>query len=297
METSEVITPDGRRIALFDGGDPDGYPVIGLHGTPGCRLSRWPDDSVYAEAGIRYVTTDRAGYGGSTRRPGRTVADEAGDVLAVADALGLRRFGVTGGSGGGPHALACAALLAGRVERVSCLAGLAPYGPDGLAREAWLAGMGADSAEEVAWAEAGEARLFAELPRLQRQMLHHAVHDIGRVLGDEAPDADRAFLTRPGIAEAMRRIVAEQCRLGVGGWVDDSLALLRPWGFDVTAIGVPVLLRYGLDDVSVPPGHGDWLAARIPGVHVIVDAEGGHLPLDPVAEIAHNMAWLATGRP
>jgi pimeloyl-ACP methyl ester carboxylesterase len=139
--------PDGRQLAFEVGGDPRGYPVIGLHGTPGCRLSRWPADSVYADCGVLYVTTDRAGYGQSTRRPGRTVADEAHDVQAVADAMGFEQFGVIGGSGGGPHALACAASLAGRVERVACLAGLAPLGDRGLARDTWLSGMHRDSAE------------------------------------------------------------------------------------------------------------------------------------------------------
>ena len=96
-----TATDDGRTVAYFDGGDPSGYPVVGLHGTPGCRLSRWPDDSLYAAAGVRYITTDRAGYGRSSRHRGRTVADEAADVQVVADVLGLNRFSVVGGSGGG----------------------------------------------------------------------------------------------------------------------------------------------------------------------------------------------------
>ncbi|MEO5661911.1 MAG: alpha/beta fold hydrolase [Nocardioides sp.] len=119
MNPLTVALPDGRQVAYLDGGDPTGYPVLGLHGTPGCRLNRLPDDTVYARTGVRYITTDRAGYGQSSRHHGRAVAGEAADVRAVADALGLDRFSVVGGSGGGPHALACAALLAGRVERVA----------------------------------------------------------------------------------------------------------------------------------------------------------------------------------
>jgi pimeloyl-ACP methyl ester carboxylesterase len=132
MNSPLVTLPDGRTLAYLDGGDPDGYPVIGLHGTPGCRLNRLPDDSVYARAGVRYITTDRAGFGQSSRHRGRLVADEAADVRALADALGLDRFSVVGGSGGGPHALACAALLADRVERVACQSGLAPLGDAGM---------------------------------------------------------------------------------------------------------------------------------------------------------------------
>src|ERR1700733_1085164 len=109
--TETVRLPNGRQLSFEVGGDPHGYPVIGLHGTPGCRLSRWPADSAYADSGVLYVTTDRAGYGQSARRRGRSVADDAQDVLAVADAMGFERFGVIGGSGGGPHAFACAACL------------------------------------------------------------------------------------------------------------------------------------------------------------------------------------------
>ena len=137
------------------GGDPSGCPVIGLDGTPGCRLNRLIDDSVYVEAGVRHVTTDRAGYGRSSRHRGRSVADEAWDVLAVADALGFDRFAVVG-SGGEPHALACSALLGGRVERVACQSSLAPLGVPGLARDQWLAGMDPEIAAELSWAEADE---------------------------------------------------------------------------------------------------------------------------------------------
>src|ERR1700733_6087110 len=118
--TGTVKLPDGRQLAFEVGGDPHGYPVIGLPGTPGCRLSRWPVDSAYADSGVLYVTTDRAGYGQSTRRRGRSVADGAQDVLAVADAMGFERFGVIGGSGGGPPALACGAVLPPRVGRAAC---------------------------------------------------------------------------------------------------------------------------------------------------------------------------------
>jgi pimeloyl-ACP methyl ester carboxylesterase len=294
-QTTTVRLPDGRQVSCELGGDPSGYPVIGLHGTPGCRLSRWPADSAYADAGVRYVTTDRAGYGQATRRPGRSVADEAQDVLAVADALGFERFGVIGGSGGGPHALACAALLGGRVERAACLAGLAPLGQGGLPRAAWLAGMDADSARELDWADAGEAVLARELAGQQRQMAEQLAADPGAMFGDELSDADRKFLERPEAMEAFRRIVPEQAAHGVWGWVDDTLAFAAPWGFDPGRIAIPVLVAYGREDVLVPPAHGDWLAANIPAATTVVSESGGHLPGDPVAEIAENMAWLRRG--
>jgi pimeloyl-ACP methyl ester carboxylesterase len=293
--TETLGLPGGRRLSCEVGGDPRGYPVIGLHGTPGCRLSRWPVDSAYADAGVLYVTTDRAGYGQSTRRPGRSVADEAQDVLAVADAMGFDRFGVIGGSGGGPHALACAALLPGRVERVACLSGLAPLGDRGLSRDEWLAGMDEDSARELEWAEAGEAVLVRELARQQQQMVEQFAADPGGLFGDEVSDADRGFLERPEAVEAFRRIVPEQAAHGVFGWVDDTLAFAAPWGFAPELIGIPVLLAYGRADVLVPPAHGEWLAANVPSAAIVVSEDGGHLPSDPVAEIADNMAWLRYG--
>lgn len=290
-----ITLPDGRAVAYLDGGDPAGYPVLGLHGTPGCRLNRLPDDAVYARAGVRYITTDRAGYGQSTRHRGRSVADEAADVRAVADALDLERFSVVGGSGGGPHALACAALLAGRVERVACQSGLAPLGAGGMRRADWLDGMTAEIAQELVWAEAGEDVLEAECRAAQARMELRLTTDPASLLGEDMSDGDREVLARPEVVAVFRRILAEQAAHGVGGSVDDTLAFARAWGFDLDAITVPVLLTYGLQDYSCPPGHGRWLARRIPTAVVIEDETGGHLPQDLEAEIASTFGWLRTG--
>ena len=293
--TGYATTPDGRTVAFEDGGDPNGYLVLGLHGTPGCRHARLSDDSVYARAGVRYVTTDRPGYGLSSRLPGRRVADAAIDAAAVADALGFERFGVTGGSGGGPHALACAALLPGRVQRASCLSGIAPYGEGGLIHDIWLDGMDADNVEEVRWALDGRERLEAELPARQAAMEAALLHDPGELLGDDVASSDREFLRRPDVVKAFRRVVAEQCRNGVGGWVDDDLAFHAPWGFDLGTVYAPVLLIWGAKDRSLPVAHGQRLRRSLRNAHVLVDPEGGHMPRAPEAEIAMVMAWLASG--
>ena len=124
-------TSDGRTLAFAVWGDRSGFPIMGLHGTPGCRLQRWPHEELYQQLGVCVVTHDRAGYGRSTRRHGRGVADAVDDVIAIADELGFDRFGVTGGSGGGPHALACAALRPDRVVRATSSVGVAPYGVSG----------------------------------------------------------------------------------------------------------------------------------------------------------------------
>ena len=291
-----VVTSGGRTVAFLDGGDASGYPVIGLHGTPGCRLSRWPDDALYARAGVRYITTDRAGYGRSSRHRGRSVADEAADVRAVADALGLGRFSIVGGSGGGPHALACAALLGDRLDRVACQSSLAPLGAGGLTRGQWLTGMGAEIAAELAWAEAGEDVLTAQMMQAQRLMEERIRTSPGALLGDEANDIDVGFLQRPESLEAFARIIPEQSVHGVGGSVDDTLAFVRHWGFDLNSIRVPVLVTYGDDDTSCPVAHGRFLAAAVPGATAIETAGGGHFAADPTSDTMATHAWLATGQ-
>jgi pimeloyl-ACP methyl ester carboxylesterase len=287
---------DGRSLAFAIWGDPSGFPVMSLHGTPGCRFDRWPNEDLYRELGVQWVTHDRAGYGRSTRHPNRSVADEATDVAAIADALGIERFAVSGGSGGGPHALACAALLRDRVTRVTCRVGAAQYGTEGLVRDDWLAGMDPENVKEFGWAEAGEAVLTAELEREQVAMESRVAEDPATVLGDfELSDSDREQLRRPELAQVFRESVQEQAALGVSGWVDDDLALIRPWGFAISSIEVPVLVWYGRTDVLVPPTHGEWLAANVPNCIVRVDDTAGHLGSDPETEIAENVAWLRDG--
>ena len=293
-----IDTPDGRELAFAIWGDPAGFPVLSLHGTPGCRLSRWPNEDLYRELGVCNVTHDRAGYGRSTRRRGRSVADEVDDVVALADHLGFEQFAVTGGSGGGPHALACAARLPDRVVRATCLVGVAPFGSPGLDHDEWVDGMDPENVKEFGWAMAGEDVLAVELEREHAAMRERVAADPTTVLGDfEISDSDREQLARPETMQVIRETIAEQAVNGVWGWVDDDLAVLRPWGFDVTEVAVPVLVRYGSSDVLVPPSHGAWLAENVPGCVVKVDDVAGHLGSDPEQEIAENVRWLRDGVP
>ena len=271
---------------------------MSLHGTPGSRLDRWPDEELYRSLGVCVVTHDRAGYGRSTRRRGRSVVDEVDDVVTLADLLGFERFGVSGGSGGGPHALACAARLPERVVRATCAVGIAPIGPSGLERDAWLAGMDPENVKEFGWAEAGEDVLVPELEREHEAMSRRVAADPTTVLGDFAlSDSDRAQLARPEFIQIIRESTPEQAANGVWGWVDDDLAFTRPWGFDVGEISVPVLVWYGTTDVLVPATHGEWLAANVPGCAVKLDDDAGHLGADPEREISENMHWLRDGVP
>ena len=265
------LDPD-HQVAFVDGGDPDGVPVLGLHGTPGCRFSRWPHDDVYAAAGVRYVTLDRAGYGWSTRRRGRSVASEALAVLAVADHLGFERFAVAGDGAGAPHALACAALLPDRVTRVACRAPLAPVGAGGMQRRDWAADLPGGDAR-LRWVADGEIRVVRELQELQKRQ--------GEVTA--APDVD------PQVAERFRLVVREQSLQGIAGAVDDTFAMARPWGFNLSSISVPVLLTHRAAD-DAPVAHARWIAARVRDADLRVDDVATD---SPEHEVVETMAWLS----
>jgi pimeloyl-ACP methyl ester carboxylesterase len=276
VSAQTLETADGRTLAYEDVGDPDGVPLFMLHGTPGSRLSgRHPDLSRVKAAGLRIISYDRPGYGRSSRHHGRRVVDCVADVAAIADLLGLGRFAVTGGSGGGPHALAVGARLPDRVSQVACDVSGAPYDAPGLD---WLEGMDEVNIREFGWAFAGEETLARELEREVSEILHRLEDDPTAALaGIELSASDRAVLDDPGVRESLAKSTREMFVQGALGWIDDDLAFITPWGFDVEELRVPVEVRYGATDVLVPPSHGEWLAAHIPNATVIVDQVGGHL--------------------
>jgi len=274
--------PDGRTLIFAEWGDLSGNPVFALPGTPGCRLTRYPNAELVRSAGVRMITHDRPGYGGSDRHRGRTVADAAGDVARIADSLGIGRFAVSGGSGGGPHALAVAALLGERVIRAACVVGLAPF--DALGEE-WFTGMDPENVREYGWAREGEERLAAELEREDQRLRQQVAADPAEILDNFGlPESDKQVLGRQDVAEMMREAIIEQSRNGVWGWVDDDLAFVSPWGFDPATIAVPVQVWYGTQDVLVPPRHGEWIASTVPGAVVRLN-ELGHWG-DPDADIS-----------
>ncbi len=284
--------PDGRTLAVAEWGDPAGIPCFMIHGTPGSRISWWLDPTIYARHGIRRFTVDRAGYGESTRRPGRIVADFVPDIVAVADSLGLGRFVVTGGSGGGPHALALAALLPDRVIRCMGAVAVAPYPAEGLD---WFAGLTEGNVIEFKAALEGEEASRELLTGLRKEAISRLA--AGRVdwMGDdyELSDADVAQIRKH--FDRQKAQVLTGLATGVDGWVDDNLAFTKPWGFDVEDIRVPVVLTYGRTDVLVPAAHGDWLAAHIPAAEAWVDEAAGHMGDDSTVE--REMAWLGQPDP
>jgi pimeloyl-ACP methyl ester carboxylesterase len=283
--------PDGRAFAVAEWGDPAGIPVFMIHGTPGGRISWWKDPTIYARFGIRRLTIDRPGYGESTRLPGRNVADLVPDIAAVADELNLDRFAVTGGSGGGPHALALAALLPDRVIRCMASVSVAPYGADGLDGPDWLAGQTEGNVLEFQASLEGEDASRRLLTRLRQEMLERLAARRLDWMGDdyELSDADNAMMEKH--FERLRAQMVHCLAPGVDGWVDDNLVFTRPWGFAVADIRVPVVLTYGRTDVLVPPAHGDWLAAHVPGAEAWVDEAAGHMGDD--SQVERDLAWLA----
>jgi pimeloyl-ACP methyl ester carboxylesterase len=283
-----VETPDGRILAVQESGDPVGKPVLVHMGSPNSRHLYGPNAADAATRGLRLICYDRPGYGGSTPQPGRTHADCAADVRAICAALGIDRLGIWGISGGGAHALACAALLPDLAAGVASLAGLAPYGAEGLD---WFEGMGQDNADDF--------ELAATDKVAGREKLEQDWEEVRAVTPDDLADAfksllspvDAAVLTGD-LAEYLAFSAREGLAPGADGWWEDAEAQVGPWGFELADISVPVLLLHGRHDKFVPFGHGEWLSAHIPGVAARLLDDDGHLTLLE-RRIPEVHAWLA----
>lgn len=270
-----VRTKDDRELeVLLDG--PVGDLVFVVHyGTPSAVVPFRQLSEPAAVRGLGLVAYSRPGYAASTPQPGRSVAHAADDTATVLDQLGADRFVTLGWSGGGPHALACAALLPDRCAAAATLAGVAPYGAEGLD---WLAGMGPENVEEFAAAAAGADALTAYLEREAVALADVTGADVAAALGGLVDEVDRAALTgefADTLAASFRRAVST----GLAGWRDDDLAFCRPWGFELSDIEVPVTVWQGGHDRMVPYAHGRWLAAHVPGARVHLDDAEGHMSL------------------
>ena len=270
-----ITTPDGRHLRVEEAGDPSGRPVLTLHGTPGDGRLYRPHVTDAEKRGIRLIGYDRPGYGRSGPRPGRSIADCAADVRAVAAGLGIDRLAVWGVSGGAPHALACAALLPDLVVAVASLAALAPYGSSGLD---YFTGMGEENANDIKLTLEDEPAARAKLASDREHMLALNAEAMGRAFPSLISEVDAAAFT-PELAEYLFASTRDGLAPGGEGWWDDSSALLKPWGFELQTIRVPVQLWHGRHDRFVPFQHGEWLAGRIPGVDAHLSDEDGHVTL------------------
>jgi len=270
-----VRTPDGRTLLVQEGGDPKGRPIMALAGTPNSRLLYEGHLALAEQQGIRLIGYDRPGYGGSTAQRGRTIADVVTDVCAILDALEIDRFAAWGVSGGGPHALACAALLPGRAVAVASLASPAPFNAPGLD---YYEGMGELNVEDIKLmlvdTEAARAKNVAD-----RETLMTATPEgIREFMQTLLSPVDAAVLTGD-YAEFMARRIHDGLAPGAEGVWDDSWAMLQPWGFELDAIRVPLQLWHGRHDRFVPFSHGEWLAKAIPGVETHLSDDDRHLTL------------------
>jgi pimeloyl-ACP methyl ester carboxylesterase len=281
MEWS-VTTPDGRTLAVEDAGDRGGRPVLVHVGTPGGRRLYGPRTLADAQRRqLRLISYDRPGYGGSTPQPGRSMADCAGDVRVICEALGIGRLAMWGLSGGAPHVLACAALLPDLVPAVASLASPAPYDAEGLD---WTAGFSQEAIDETRLTLEDQPAARAWFRREREKMLAASPAEVALAMEPGAAGADLALATDEAVS--MQQALAP----GIEGSWDDCVAQLSPWGFDVAQISVPVLLLHGGQDRAVPFGHGQWLASHIPGAEAWFFADEGHGLRERHVEDVH--AWL-----
>ena len=278
----------GRSLDVFVVGAEGAPLVVNIPGTPEGHVLLPSVEEAAALAGIRIVSLARPGYAGSTRMPGRTVADVVPDVLAAVDALGVERFAVVGASGGGPHALACGALAGDRCAAVAVVSGVGPWAAKGLD---FLAGMGEGNEVEFGAALRGEAPLRDLLVPWRGEMVSAGPEGTFAAMQSVLSPPDREIFTG-AVAEHMHESISLALQAGVDGWIDDDLAFTQPWGFELANVRVPVFLWQGEQDLMVPPAHGRWLADALPTCRARLLPDDGHLTmiLNRAGEILADLA-------
>jgi pimeloyl-ACP methyl ester carboxylesterase len=260
--------------------------VLVHNGTPNSRHLYGPHAADALERGLRLISYDRPGYGGSSPHPGRRVADCAEDVRAICAALGIDRVVMWGISGGGPHVLACAALLPDLVAAVASLASIAPFNAEGLD---WFEGMGQDNVE--GFQQTDEVAERAALRQEREVFMTGSAADIVESIRSVLSPVDAAAITDE-LMEFNVFSLRDGLAPGIEGWWDDGQAHVGAWGFDLAQISIPVLVVHGAQDKYVPFGHGQWLAAHIPGAQAWLSEEDGHVTL-AANRIGDVHAWLA----
>lgn len=270
----QITLSDGRTLAFRDAGHADGLPLVFHHGTPGSLAAVRAIDRSVESHGLRIVTASRAGYGSSSPNPGRTVVDVVADTKELVDQLGIDRCIVAGWSGGGPHALACAARLE-EAAAALIIAGVAPFDAEGLD---FLDGMGEENIEEFGAAIAGPGAIRSYLATASAELDDLTVASLIESMDSILPEVDKAVLSEEFGADMVAEFV-EALRLGYEGWLEDDLAFSAPWGFSLDEITTPTAIWQGSKDLMVPFAHGQWLAAHVPGASAHLLEGEGHLSI------------------
>jgi pimeloyl-ACP methyl ester carboxylesterase len=288
-----VPAAGGRVLEVLVAGPDDALPLVFHTGTPSGLIGYPPLADAASARGLRTVLYSRPGYGGSTPQPGRLVADAAADVDKILERIGADEFVTAGWSGGGPHALACAALLPVRCLAAATIAGVAPSDSPGLD---WMAGMAEENHEEFGAALAGEADLSGFLYAEAAALGGISPAEVADGLGGLVSETDKAAITgefADYLAASLRAAVVA----GIDGWRDDDLAFTRDWGISLEALGhaTPVAIWQGDQDRMVPSAHGAWLAANIPLARARLRPGEGHLTLmgSRLGEILDDLMSLA----
>jgi pimeloyl-ACP methyl ester carboxylesterase len=278
----------GRVLTVEDAGPPDGFPVL-VHGGGGCRHLFPAAVQEARRRDLRLISYDRPAYGGSTPMPSRMIADSATDVRAIFAKLGITRAAVWGFSGGGPYALATAALVPEPVAAVCLFAPLGPYGVPGLD---FLQGMDESYREEVRifFADRPAAR---EKFRVESAEMYQRLSTAEGWLKTWGDRAGQDAAHGQAIAEYLALLLRDGWTHGDDGWWDDWSAFLSPWGFDLAAIKAPVQLWHGLADTRCPPDHSRWLAARIQRITVHFPEHEDHTNIEENNRGA-AYTWLQT---
>ncbi|GEM45651.1 alpha/beta hydrolase [Deinococcus cellulosilyticus NBRC 106333 = KACC 11606] len=269
----DLHLPDGRTLHVYQTENNDAFPMFWFHGTPNLGSPPGPLLEHAAKLGFRWVSCDRPAYGRSTPVPDRSVASAASDVKAIADHLGLDHFVVMGHSGGGPHALACAALLPDRVKAAVSLSGLAPFDAPGLD---YFAGMHPSSVASLSAAAQGRAAkeaFEASAPEFDPEVF---------------TPADHAALS--GRWSWLNEVVEPALVAGPEGLIEDDLAYVKGWGFEPAQLKVPTLIVHGEEDRMVPVSHARWLATQVGHAELWANPEAGHIAILDLAPAA--LAWL-----
>lgn len=266
-----AVDVDGAVVGVYDYGDPTGTPVMVFHGTPACGAGFAWADAAAAERGLRLVAPDRPGVGISSRVTAWTIAEYPAHVAALADALGIDRFAVWGYSGGGPYAVACAALLDDRVTTTAVAAGMGQIG-------AWATIDESEKTDrqmlELSTTHPAVARFLLGASGLGARISPKiAMRSFEKQLGP----SDRAVVTTLGSPREAMALFTQAFLHGAHGVVADYAAIARPWGFDLGSIETPMAVFHGDADTMVPLRHGEELAERVPGATLTVWSGAGHL--------------------